>query len=250
MKNVDRALVRGISTVGSGCIPRMRLPLAFALVMAFGGAEATAQESALQVDWIQSPLNGPWYGVDYTARSWPNSEDSAVSFDGYLATISAQVEKDLALPEVYSSYESSGGIRIGLTDVLSESQFLWSSGEVSLHTAWKARQPNTNGVQERTQACSEVLKSEAGQRFVAKLVILGAQYLLGHPETTQRQRSKRACESHPQLRLGVIPWILFHGCGLQRPAQTQPQDPELSVRRPGAGRITPGGAAIFIHLAH
>lgn len=44
------------------------------LVVTLLATLATAQEPALQADWYQSPINGNWYGVDYTIRSWTDSE--------------------------------------------------------------------------------------------------------------------------------------------------------------------------------
>ena len=112
----------------------------------------TSQQPALQADWFQSPINGHWYGVDYTPRTWTNSEALAVSLGGHLATVRSQVEQDwIALQFV--DYLLDHGIWIGLEDQDADGQWEWTSGEpwtygTSLgNNPWGAGEPNNPGTE-------------------------------------------------------------------------------------------------------
>ena len=72
----------------------MRLAQLLPPVVVGLGLSAVAQEPALQVDWIQSPYSLTWYGLEYTPRSWTDSELLAVSIGGHLGTIRSQAEQD------------------------------------------------------------------------------------------------------------------------------------------------------------
>ena len=116
------------------------LPLAASLV-----GPAVAQQPALQVDWKQSPINGHWYGVDYTPRSWTESEALAVSLGGHLVTIRSQGEQDWIEQTVSPYWPPVSALHIGLNDAASEGTFLWSSGEPVTFTNWGAGEPNDLG---------------------------------------------------------------------------------------------------------
>ncbi|MDP6937523.1 MAG: hypothetical protein QF848_01635, partial [Planctomycetota bacterium] len=45
-------------------------------------ATSLAQQPALQADWVQSPINGNWYGLNYPIRTWTDSESLAQSLGG------------------------------------------------------------------------------------------------------------------------------------------------------------------------
>ncbi len=106
---------------------------------------ALAQEPALQVDWIQSPINGHWYGVDYTPRTWTESEALAVSLGGHLATIRSQAEQDWIEQTVSPYWPPISALHIGLNDAASEGTFAWSSGEPVNYTNWGPGEPNDLG---------------------------------------------------------------------------------------------------------
>ena len=147
MKYVLPLLARKFGSFGPGRISRLHLPIALAAVMAMGGPDATAQAPALQVDWIQSPINGHWYGVDYTARTWTDSEALAVSLGGHLVTIRSQAEQDW-IEANFSPYLTPDGFWIGFNDVAVEGVFVWSSGEPPAYTNWYPGEPNDAGAGE------------------------------------------------------------------------------------------------------
>ena len=105
----------------------------------------TSQQPALQADWVQSPINGHWYGVDYTPRTWTDSEALAVSLGGHLATVRSQAEQDWIEGE-FVDYLLDHGIWIGLSYAAPDWQ--WSSGEQWSYGAsfgtppWDSGQPN------------------------------------------------------------------------------------------------------------
>ena len=106
---------------------------------------AAAQQPALQADWVQSPINGHWYGVDYTPRTWTDSEALAVSLGGHLATVRSQAEQDWIAAQ-FVDYLLDHGIWIGLE--YTDPDWEWSSGEpwnygTSLGSSpWGPTQPN------------------------------------------------------------------------------------------------------------
>ena len=149
MKYVLPLLARKFGSFGPGRISRLHLPIALAAVMAMGGPDATAQAPALQVDWIQSPINGHWYGVDYTPRSWTDSEALAVSLGGHLATIRSQAEQDW----VFSNFETKAlnwgipgaSLWFGGTDQVQEGTWEWSGGEPWTYSHWGPGEPTATG---------------------------------------------------------------------------------------------------------
>mgnify|MGYP007063419757 CR=1 FL=1 len=48
-------------------------------------ATSLAQQPALQADWVQSPTNGNWYGVDYSILDWTESQTLAPHAHGSVA---------------------------------------------------------------------------------------------------------------------------------------------------------------------
>ncbi|MDB2576322.1 FG-GAP-like repeat-containing protein [Planctomycetota bacterium] len=128
--------------------PRLFLLVAVATAASSTDSIAAPQEPALQVDWFRSPINGLWYGVDYTPRSWTDSEALAVSLGGHLATIRSQVEQDWIEHEL-GAYLPPSGLLIGLNDQASEGNFTWGSGDPVTYTNWAAGQPdNAGGVED------------------------------------------------------------------------------------------------------
>ena len=124
--------------------PRLFLLVAVATAASSTDSLAAPQEPALQVDWFRSPINGLWYGVDYTPRSWTDSEALAVSLGGHLATIRSQAEQDW-IEQEFAAYLTPGGLCIGLSDQASEGNFIWSSGAPVTFSNWAAGQPDNNG---------------------------------------------------------------------------------------------------------
>ena len=128
------------------------LTLACALPVLFTVSTALAQEPALQVDWIQSPINGHWCGVDYTPRTWADSEVLAVSLGGHLATIRSQAEQDWiegTFGPYWAQPNGDGGLWIGLWQDPIDAGYSepgggwkWSSGEPLSFVNWHPVEPN------------------------------------------------------------------------------------------------------------
>jgi len=90
-------------------LPRVSSVLYSLAAVTLAPLNGWAQESAVQIDWVQSPINGHWYGVDYTPRSWTDSEALAVSLGGHLATIRSQAEQDW-IEQEFGVYNLDNGL--------------------------------------------------------------------------------------------------------------------------------------------
>ncbi|MAF67715.1 MAG: hypothetical protein CMJ84_18930 [Planctomycetes bacterium] len=130
----------------------MRLAQLLPPVVVGLGLSAVAQEPALQVDWIQSPYSLTWYGLEYTPRSWTDSELLAVSIGGHLGTIRSQAEQDwvgqqfLHLPPAGTWPYS---LWIGGTDQVVDNNWEWASGEIwdcqLFFCGWGGSEPSGGG---------------------------------------------------------------------------------------------------------
>ncbi|HKX46010.1 MAG TPA: FG-GAP-like repeat-containing protein [Planctomycetota bacterium] len=126
------------------------LPLA-TLALLSVSLPAPAQTPALQVNWVRSPVNGKWYGIDFSIRSWSEAEALAVSFGGHLATISSAQQKEW-LWGVHLPGYSFDRAWIGLSDAANEGDFAWSSGLPLAYTNWNVGEPDDLGGQDHVQA--------------------------------------------------------------------------------------------------
>ena len=69
----------------------------------------------------------------------------AVQLGGHLVAIN-DAEENAWLLETFRDYiEGSWGIWIGLNDIQSEGQWVWSSGELVSYTNWGGSEPNNLG---------------------------------------------------------------------------------------------------------
>ena len=125
-------------------LPRIPSALCALAAVTLAPLNGWSQEPALQVDWFQSPINGHWYGVDYTPRTWTDSEALAVSLGGHLATIRSQDEQDWIAQE-FGPYNLDQGLWIGFNDAAVEGTFVWSSGEPVTYDNWGGVEPNDAG---------------------------------------------------------------------------------------------------------
>ncbi len=93
------------------------------------------------LDTQVNPTNGHTYHL-LEAATWTNSEAEAVTLGGHLVTINDAEENTW----VFDTFANFGGeakdLWIGLNDVQSEGDFVWSSGETSLFTNWQTGQPD------------------------------------------------------------------------------------------------------------
>lgn len=99
---------------------------------------ASAQIPELQ--WARSPDSGWWFGFTPTATTWQQGEALGVANGGHLATIRSAAE-DAWLGNVIATL-GAFDTWIGLNDIATEGQFVWTSGLPVTHTAWGPGQPN------------------------------------------------------------------------------------------------------------
>jgi len=97
---------------------------------------------AQQVQWFQSPINGHWYGAEYSPRTWTDSESLSVGMGGHLATIRSQAEQDWMQNTFGFANGTPGGLWIGFSDAPAESNWTWASGEVPAYSNWAPAEPN------------------------------------------------------------------------------------------------------------
>ncbi len=85
-------------------------------------------------------LNGHTYFVTNTSigKFWPDSETNAQSFGGHLVAINSQEENDFVRTLTNNTFW------IGLNDLNTEGNFVWSNGDAVTYTNWAAGEPNNN----------------------------------------------------------------------------------------------------------
>ncbi len=105
------------------------------------GALLAAQLPSQSYAWIQSPVNGHFYGKT-SQMSWTQAEAEAQRLGGHLATVRSAAENAWIAATFSSGLEV---VWIGLNDVQTEGVFEWSSGEPVSFTNWNAGEP-TNGL--------------------------------------------------------------------------------------------------------
>ena len=76
-------------------LPRIPSALCALAALTLAPLNGWSQEPAVQVDWLQSPINGHWYGVTYTTGwNWEEARQRAQSIVAELATIKSQAQAD------------------------------------------------------------------------------------------------------------------------------------------------------------
>lgn len=85
-------------------------------------------------------LNGHTYFVTNTSigKFWPDSETNAQSFGGHLVAINTQEENDFVRTLTNNTFW------IGLNDLNTEGNFVWSNGDPVTYTNWAVGEPNNN----------------------------------------------------------------------------------------------------------
>jgi hypothetical protein len=88
---------------------------------------------------IVNPANGHTYYL-LTQSRWTAAEAEAISLGGHLATINEVAEDNW----VFDTFNRPGqyGLWIGLNDVATEGNFVWSSGEPAPYRNWSGGQPD------------------------------------------------------------------------------------------------------------
>jgi hypothetical protein len=108
------------------------------LTLVFWTSNSTA---AVISGGIINPANGNIYYL-LSEANWTNSEAEAISLGGNLVTINNAEENDW----VYDTFSFFGGVQrdiwLGLNDVSSEGNFVWSSGEQVTYTNFGNGEPN------------------------------------------------------------------------------------------------------------
>jgi hypothetical protein len=126
----------------------MKRAFAAGAVLSTATALTWSQQSALQIDWTQSPVNGLWYGADFVARNWTQGETLSNVLGGHLATIRNQEEQNW-IEAALAAYNDQG-LMVGLNDVALQGVFQWSSGVDPEFFVWASGEPSVasknNGV--------------------------------------------------------------------------------------------------------
>ena len=107
---------------------------------------STATGQCSTEHWLQSPVNGHWYGVTSTPITWGDGELLAQSMGGHLATIRSQAEQDWIV-SAFSGVvppNPNTGLWIGYYENPDQT-WHWTSGETPGYTSWGAGQPNDPG---------------------------------------------------------------------------------------------------------
>jgi Lectin C-type domain len=88
---------------------------------------------AIDVGPFVNPANGHTY-YRLTPSTWTAAEDEAVKLGGHLVTIN-DAEENKWVSDIFGD-PKQWGLWIGLNDVVSEGQFVWSSGEIAGYRNW------------------------------------------------------------------------------------------------------------------
>jgi hypothetical protein len=93
---------------------------------------------------VTNSANGHLYYL-LAATTWPEAENQAISFGGYLATVNDLDENEW----IVSEFSNFGGVGrtlwLGLNDSVNEGQWAWSSGEPAAFVNWGPGEPNSGG---------------------------------------------------------------------------------------------------------
>jgi hypothetical protein len=116
----------------------------------------THSANADMIDWYEWKVadggNGHFYGITQETMSWQEGENLAVLHGGHLASVSSAAENEFI-------FSTSGlSVWIGLNDLASEGNFVWTSGEAVTYTNWRAGEPN-GGTNENVT----IIRHEEGQ---------------------------------------------------------------------------------------
>jgi hypothetical protein len=106
---------------------------------------------------VYNPANGHYYELIETTLSWENARDAAAGMtyngvQGHLATITSPEEEAFVVgqwpcigydhPTNYSNCGGEAHVWLGATDVDSETNWLWITGEPWNYTDWATNEPN------------------------------------------------------------------------------------------------------------
>jgi hypothetical protein len=90
--------------------------------------------------WAQNPANGHFYRLT-DGMPWLDAEAQAVEWGGHLVTIN-DPEEELWLQEQFYPPDLRAGFWIGLNDIQTESNWVWSSGQTPDYENWCPGEPN------------------------------------------------------------------------------------------------------------
>ena len=91
-----------------------------------------------------NPANGHTYHL-LESTTWTRAEAAALSLGGNLATVRSQSENDWIFQQFGYFAGQERDLWIGLNDVASEGNFVWTSGEPFTYGNWAVGQPDNNG---------------------------------------------------------------------------------------------------------
>jgi lectin-like protein/PEP-CTERM motif-containing protein len=81
---------------------------------------------------------GSEYSLTSAGVGWQAAENQAVVAGGHLVAINSQAEQDF----LRNTFGTIRNFWIGLTDVASEGNFVWSNGDAVTYTNWATSEPN------------------------------------------------------------------------------------------------------------
>jgi cysteine-rich repeat protein len=98
---------------------------------------------------------GHCYRFDVTDLSWFSAEEKCVEWNGHLAAISSANEQAFieSLANMNAASLGFDHFWIGFSDTLNEGDYVWSTGEAWVYTAWAADQPD---VPQKDEDCGGV----------------------------------------------------------------------------------------------
>ena len=104
-------------------------------------------QSALNPEWEDAVFfNGHYYRVYSGQSSWENATEFCRSVDGHMATITSEEENDFLYNYLISLGLSSA--YFGFSDVESEGEWVWCTGEEVVFLDWASGEPNNEGKKE------------------------------------------------------------------------------------------------------
>lgn len=108
------------------------------------GGGTTGQPAGILAGPVCNPANGHLYYVT-TDSKYAGAESFAQSLGGHIVTINDAAENEFVYRNVSALATGFAYVTIGLTDAVTESTFVWASGDTSGYRRWMPGEPNNFG---------------------------------------------------------------------------------------------------------